>query len=163
MSFTKETFQIENFFSQQLRFLNQTLFFERFLVQVFIPRHGLWHTLLFTVYDGEALSETHLVLVCATCFCLLSVTLFFFPFVDWEMSASAVRLCGPDVVSELSAKLVRRSGASNLLHPRVGHLLAHWSVSSPQCRGDEGSPPSKVATKWCVPPTRPRFGRAPRV
>ena len=70
-------------------------------------------------------------LVCATCFCLLSVTLFFSPFVDGEMSASVVRLYGPDLISELSAKLVRRSGASNLLHPRVGHRLAHRSVSSP--------------------------------
>ena len=110
--------------------MNQIFFFERFL-QFLIPRHGLWHTLLRTVYSGEALSEAHLVLVCATCFCFFSVTLFFSPFVDGELSASIVRLCGPHVVSELLVKLVRRSGASNLLYPHVGHRLAHWSVSSP--------------------------------
>ena len=78
MSFQKETFKIESFFFEQLAFLNQTLFLGHFLLQFFIPCHGLWHALLCTFYSAVALSEASLVLVCATSFCLL-VSLFFSP------------------------------------------------------------------------------------
>ena len=50
------------------------------------------------------------------------------------MSTTAVRLYGPRVISKLSATLVCFSKACNLLDPRVGHLLAHWTLSLPHCK-----------------------------
>ena len=37
-------------------------------------------------------------------------------------------------MADLSATLVRLSGAANLWDARVGHLFAQWSISSPHCK-----------------------------
>ena len=79
-----------------------------------------------------------MVVVRPTCLCLLSPMLFCTPFVHGKMSAATVRLYGPAAIAELSATLVRLNGASNLLDPCVGHLLAQWSVSSPHCKARWG-------------------------
>ena len=54
------------------------------------------------------------------------------------MSAATAPLYGLALMAELSATLVRLSGASNVMDARVGHLLAQWSVSSPHCKAGWG-------------------------
>ena len=50
------------------------------------------------------------------------------------MSARTGPLYGRDAIADLSATLVRLSGAANLWDARVGHLLTQWSVCSPHCK-----------------------------
>ena len=51
-----------------------------------------------------------------------------------NMSACTAPLYGRDVIADLSGTYVRLSGAANLWHARVGHLLAKWSVCSLHCK-----------------------------
>ena len=50
------------------------------------------------------------------------------------MSATRASLYRPGGNAELSVTFVCLSGAGKLMHTRVGHLLAQWSVSSPHCK-----------------------------
>ena len=48
------------------------------------------------------------------------------------MNATTTSVYGLAVIAELSTTLMRFSGVANVIHARVGHLLAHSSVTSPQ-------------------------------
>ena len=66
--------------------------------------------------------------------CLNSPSLCCFPFGSTNISATTAPLYGRGVIAELSATLVRLSGAADLLDALVGHLPAQWLVSSPHCK-----------------------------
>ena len=96
--------------------------------------HPRWYTLVCFICYGGGLFDDPLVFVPRAYRCLYSPSLCCFFFGATSMSARTAPLYGRDVIAELSATLVRLSGAANLWDARVGHLLAQWSASSPHCK-----------------------------
>ena len=96
--------------------------------------HTRRYTLVCFICYGGGLFDDPLVFVPRAYHCLYSPSLCCFFFGATSMSARTAPLYERDVIAELSATLVRLSGAANLWDARVGHLLAQWSASSPHCK-----------------------------